>query len=87
MSRERLQIEIQRHLDALYAEGKKDSATISPPEVLHHTLLLERAYSCPSDSFQRIHATAKTRKTWRSRFSAPCAPAGSARAAASTNGL
>jgi hypothetical protein len=43
MSRERLQIEIQRHLDALHAEGKKESATISPPEVLHHTLLLERA--------------------------------------------
>jgi hypothetical protein len=30
MSRERMQIEIQRHLDALYAESKKDSATISP---------------------------------------------------------
>ncbi len=43
MSRERLQMEIQRHLDALYAEGKKDSATMSPSEVLHHTLLLERA--------------------------------------------
>jgi hypothetical protein len=28
MSRERLQVEIQRHLDALHAEGKEDSATI-----------------------------------------------------------
>jgi hypothetical protein len=43
MSRERMQMEIQRHLDALYAEGKKDSATMCPREVLHHTLLLERA--------------------------------------------
>jgi hypothetical protein len=38
-----MRVEIQRHLDALYAEGKKDSATISPPEVLHHVVLLERA--------------------------------------------
>jgi hypothetical protein len=43
MSRERMRVEIQRHLDALYAEGKKDSATISPPEVLHHVVPLERA--------------------------------------------
>jgi hypothetical protein len=32
MSRERLQIEIQRHLDALHAEGKKESATTPRPK-------------------------------------------------------